>query len=108
MRLSLVLCGLLVAATPAFAQAGGGAAQKLSDFGNYNMTGSYGGAKSGTSIMGNGASPGMSMGGSSLGNGNIGTSYGIGSKNAGTGITVDGSGFTDGMSSLPALSHEKH
>ena len=44
----------------------------------------------------------MGMGSSSMGNGGVGTSYGLGSQNAGTGLEVDGSGLSTGMSSLPA------
>ena len=37
----------------------------------------------------------MSLGSSSMGNGNVGTSYGDGNLNAGSGISIDGSGFSD-------------
>ena len=102
MRPYLLLLGLFVA-SPAFAQSlppeptgkitSGGV-------GNYNLSGSYGGKRTGISIMGD--TTDMGLGTSSMGNGGLGTSYGLGSRNAATGITVDGSGFSEGMSSLPA------
>jgi len=103
MRIALLLSGLLIAASPALAQSlppepsgkitSGGV-------GNYNSSGSYGGKKTGISIMGD--TTDMGLGSSSMGNGSVGTSYGLGSRNAGSGLAVDGSGFSDGMSSLPA------
>jgi hypothetical protein len=103
MRTALLLSGLLIAASPAFAQSlppeptgkitSGGV-------GNYNLSGSYGGKDKGISIMGD--TTDMGLGTSSMGNGGLGTSYGVGSRNAGSGIAVDSSGFSDGMSSLPA------
>lgn len=103
MRTCLLLVGLLTAASPAFAQSlppeptgkitrGG--------VGNYNSSGSYGGKDTGVSIMGD--TTDMGLGSSSMGNGSVGTSYGTGSANAGSGIAVDSSGFSTGMSSLPA------
>ena len=102
MRPYLLLFGLL-ASSPAFAQSlppeptgkitSGGV-------GNYNSSGSYGGRNTGISIMGD--TTDMGLGSSSMGNGSVGTSYGFGSRNATTGIAIDGSGFSDGMSSLPA------
>lgn len=99
---TLLLVGLL-AATPAFAQSlppepsgkitSGGV-------GNYNLSGSYGGKKTGISVMGD--TTDMGLGTSGMGNGSMGTSYGLGSRNSASGISVDGSGFSDGMSSLPA------
>jgi hypothetical protein len=103
MRTYLLLFGLLTAASPAFAQGlpreptgnvtSGGV-------GNYNLSGSYGGKDTGISVMGD--TTDMGMGSSSMGNGSMGTSYGTGSSNAATGIAIDGSGFSTGMSSLPA------
>src|SRR6478609_2478430 len=73
MRTHLLLVGLLtVAAAPAFAQS---AANPRLGSGNYNTSGSYGGQNSGISVLGDSTEPGMNVGGSSLGNGNIGTSY---------------------------------
>jgi hypothetical protein len=100
MRPYLLLFGLL-AASPAFAQSSTGTPSG-GGLGNYNLSGSYGGKSGSTSIHGNGEASDMKLGGSSLGNGNVGTSYGTGSLNAGSGISVDGSGFSNGMSSLPA------
>jgi hypothetical protein len=102
MRIHLVLCGLFAVAiaSPAFAQS---ASTPQTGTGNYNLSGSYGGKSSGISILGNSTMPGMGVGGSSLGNGNLGTSYGRDSLNAGSGISVDGSGFSDGMSALPSV-----
>lgn len=105
MRIHLLLFGLAAAAiaTPAFGQSlppaptgkitSGGA-------GNYNTSGSYGGKNTGVAVMGD--TTDMGLGSSSMGNGSVGTSYGLGSRNATSGIEVDGSGFSDGMSSLPA------
>ena len=103
MRTYLLLFGLLAITSPALAQSlppeptgkitSGGV-------GNYNSSGSYGGKRTGISIMGD--TTDMGLGSSSMGNGSVGTSYGEGSTNATTGITVDGSGFSTGMSSLPA------
>jgi hypothetical protein len=103
MRTYLLLFGLLAAASPAFAQSlppeptgkitSGGV-------GNYNSSGSYGGKSTGITIMGD--TTDMGLGSSSMGNGGVGTSYGTGSANAGSGIAVDSSGFSTGMSSLPA------
>ena len=57
--------------------------------------------ETGISIMGD--TTDMGLGSSSMGNGSVGTSYGEGSTNATAGITTfDGSGFSTGMSSLPA------
>jgi len=103
MRTALLLSGLLIIASPVFAQSlppepsgkitSGGV-------GNYNSSGSYGGKKTGVSIMGD--TTDMGLGSSSMGNGSVGTSYGLGSTNATSGIAVDTSGFSTGMSSLPA------
>jgi hypothetical protein len=103
MRICLLLFGLLTVASPAFAQSlppeptgkitSGGV-------GNYNSSGSYGGKKTGISIMGD--TTDMGLGSSSMGNGSVGTSYGQGSQNVGSGLAVDGTGFSTGMSSLPA------
>jgi hypothetical protein len=105
MRMHLLLFGLAIvaSASPAFAQSLPPAPTgKITSggVGNYNSTGSYGGKESGVSIMGD--TTDMGMGSSSMGNGSVGTSYGLGSKNAATGIAIDSSGFSDGMSSLPA------
>ena len=102
MRPYLLLFGLLIA-SPAFAQSLPPAPTgKITSggIGNYNESGSYGGKKTGISIMGD--TTDMGMGSSSMGNGGVGTSYGLGSQNAGTGLEVDGSGLSTGMSSLPA------
>jgi hypothetical protein len=102
MRKTLILVGLLVA-SPAFAQSLPPAPTgKITSggVGNYNSSGSYGGKDTGVSIMGD--TQDMGLGNSSMGNGSVGTSYGIGSPNAGSGIAVDSSGFSTGMSSLPA------
>lgn len=102
MRPYLLLFGLLVA-SPALAQSLPPAPTgKITSggVGNYNETGSYGGTKTGVSIMGDTSD--MGLGSSGMGNGSLGTSYGVGSTNAGTGIEVDGSGFSTGMSALPA------
>ena len=100
MRIHLLLVGLLiVAAAPAFAQS---AANPRLGSGNYNTSGSYGGQDSGISILGDTTVPGMNVGGSSLGNGNIGTSYGKGSLNAGSGLEFNSNGLSDSMSNLPS------
>jgi hypothetical protein len=99
MRTPLVLLGLL-AASPAFAQSA--TTTPRTGTGNYNLSGSYGGANSGISVLGNSTMPGMNVGGSSLGNGTVGTAYGTGSPSAGRGITLDGNGLSDGMSALPS------
>jgi hypothetical protein len=101
MRIHLLLCGLLTAATasPTFAQS---AANPHLGTGNYNLSGSYGGKNSGVSVLGDNTVPGMNVGGSSLGNGNVGTSYGRGSLNAGSGLEFDGGGLSDGMTGLPS------
>ena len=104
MRPCLLLLGLVAFASPAFAQSlppePTGKKITSGGVGNYNLSGSYGGKRTGVSILGD--TTDMGLGSSSLGNGGLGTSYGLGSRNAGTGISVDGSGFSDGMSSLPA------
>lgn len=105
MRIHLFLFGLAAAAiaSPAFGQSLPPAPTgKITSggVGNYNTSGSYGGKETGVAIMGD--TTDMGMGSSSLGNGSVGTSYGLGSRNATSGIEVDGSGFSDGMSSLPA------
>ncbi len=103
MRTCLLLLGLLAVASPAFAQSLPPAPTgKVTSggVGNYNLSGSYGGKNTGVSIMGD--TTDMGLGSSSMGNGSVGTSYGAGSANAGSGIEVDGSGFSTGMSSLPA------
>lgn len=102
MRPYLLLLGLLVA-SPAVAQSLPPAPTgKITSggVGNYNSFGSYGGTNTGISIMGD--TTDMGLGTSSMGNGGLGTSYGVGGRNAASGISVDGSGFSDGMSSLPA------
>jgi hypothetical protein len=102
MRTYLLLFGLL-AASPAFAQSLPPAPTgKITSggVGNYNESGSYGGKNTGISIMGD--TTDMGLGSSSMGNGSVGTSYGEGSANAGSGIAIDSSGFSTGMSSLPA------
>jgi hypothetical protein len=105
MRTSLLLLfGLATVATasPAFAQSDSAAHFGT---GNYNLSGSYGGKQSGVSVLGDTTMPGMNVGGSSLGNGNIGTSYGSGSPSAGLGsLTIGGNGLSDSMSGLPAAS----
>ena len=105
MRTCLLLFGLAAAAiaSPALAQSLPPAPTgKITSggVGNYNSAGSYGGRNTGVSIMGD--TTDMGLGGSGMGNGNMGTSYGTGSQNAGSGLAVDGSGFSTGMSSLPA------
>ena len=113
MRMHLLLFGLLTVAIPAFAQSPTGKTQnstaKTQDsmgtvtggsLGNYNLSGTYGGTNTGINVLGSTNS--MNLGGSSLGNGNVGTAYGTGNRNAGSGISIDTSGFSDGMSSLPA------
>ena len=103
MRTYLLLFGLLTVASPAFAQSLPPAPTgKITSggVGNYNLSGSYGGKNTGISIMGD--TTDMGLGNSSMGNGGVGTSYGAGSPNVGTGIAIDGSGFSTGMSSLPA------
>jgi hypothetical protein len=99
MRISLLLLGVL-AASPAVAQSVTTPAR--TGTGNYNLSGSYGGTNSGISVLGNSTMPGMNVGGSSLGNGTVGTAYGQGSPSAGRGITLDGSGLSDGTSALPS------
>ena len=103
MRTYLLLVGLIAIASPVFAQSLPPASTgKVTSggLGNYNLSGSYGGQNKGVSVLGD--TTDMGMGSSSLGNGNVGTSYGTGSQNAGSGLAVDGSGFSTGMSSLPA------
>ncbi|MBS0525272.1 MAG: hypothetical protein JSS04_16715 [Proteobacteria bacterium] len=103
MRTCLLLFGLLAAASPAFAQSLPPAPTgKITSggVGNYNLSGSYGGKNTGISVMGD--TTDMGLGSSSMGNGSMGSSYGSTSLNAGSGISIDGSGFSDGMSSLPA------
>jgi hypothetical protein len=100
MRLPLLLLGLL-AASPAFAQSA--PTTPRTGTGNYNLSGSYGGANSGISVLGNSTMPGMNVGGSSLGNGKLGTAYGAGSPSAGRGITLDDKGLSDGVSGLPSV-----
>lgn len=103
MRKCLLLLGLLTVASPAFAQSlpsNSTGNVTSGGLGNYNLSGSYGSKSIGTSIMGD--TTDMGVGGSGMGNGNVGSSYGRTSLNAGSGISVDGSGFSDGMSSLPA------
>jgi hypothetical protein len=101
MRIHLLLVGLATAAiaSPALAQS---AANPHLGTGNYNTSGSYGGTNSGVSILGDNTVPGMNVGGSSLGNGNIGTSYGKGSLNAGSGLEFNSNGLSDSMSGLPS------
>jgi hypothetical protein len=103
MRTYFLVFGLLAAASPAFAQSLPPPTGKITSggIGNYNSAGSYGGKDTGVSIMGD--TTDMGLGGSSMGNGNVGTSYGQGSPNASAGIAIDGSGFSTGMSSLPAV-----
>jgi hypothetical protein len=96
MRIHLLLCGLFLAATnPAFAQSAATASPGL---GNYNFSTINGGMRT------PGARPGadFGLGGSGMGNGNIDTGYGIGSKNAATGLSVNGSGLSEGASNLPS------
>ncbi len=105
MRTSLLLFGLVAVAIarPALAQSLPPAPTgKITSggVGNYNSSGSYGGKNTGISIMGD--TTDMGLGSSSMGNGSVGTSYGMGSRNSATGISVDGGGFSEGMSSLPA------
>ena len=102
MRIYLLLFGLLTAATASSALAQQNALSPHGGTGNYNLSGSYGGKNSGVSVLGDNTMPGIKLGGSSLGNGNVGTSYAKGGLNAGTGISVDGNGFSDGMSGLPS------
>lgn len=92
MRIPLLLCGLLVIAGPALAQSGPGP-------GNYNFSTINGGVRT------PGARPNADLGlsGSGLGSGNIDTSYGAGSKNAGTGLQFNGSGLSEGTSALPDI-----
>lgn len=103
MRIYLLLFGLLTAVSPALAQSLPPAPTgKITSggVGNYNLSGSYGGKNTGISIMGD--TTDMGLGTSGMGNGSVGTSYGLGSQNAASGIDIDGSGFSTGMSSLPA------
>ena len=105
MRMHLLLFGLATAviASPAFAQSLPPAPTgKITSggVGNYNSSGSYGGKNTGVSIMGD--TMDMGLGSSGMGNGSMGTSYGAGSRSATSGIDVDSSGFSEGMSSLPA------
>jgi hypothetical protein len=92
---SLLLFGLLVAASPAFAQS---AANNAPGLGNYNFSTINGGVQT------PGARPksDIGLGNSGLGNGDIDTGYGIGSRNAATGLGVNGSGLSEGASNLPS------
>jgi hypothetical protein len=93
---SLFLFGLLIAvATPAFAQS---AANGTPGLGNYNFSTINGGMRT------PGARPNsdFGLGGSGMGNGGIDTTYGIGSKNAATGLGLNGGGLSEGASNLPS------
>jgi|HubBroStandDraft_5_1064220.scaffolds.fasta_scaffold1161185_1 hypothetical protein len=92
---SLLLFGLLTAASPAFAQS---ATNDSSGLGNYNFSTINGGMQT------PGARPksDIGLGNSGLGNGGIDTGYGIGSRNAATGLGVNGSGLSEGASNLPS------
>jgi hypothetical protein len=96
MRIHLLLFGLLVtAAGPAFAQSTRNDSPGL---GNYDFSTINGGMRT------PGARPNadFGLGSSALGNGNIDTGYGIGSRNAATGLGLNGSGLSEGASALPS------
>jgi hypothetical protein len=92
---SLLLFGLLAAASPAFAQS---AANNAPGLGNYNFSTINGGVQT------PGARPksDIGLGNSGLGNGDIDTGYGVGSMNAATGLGLNNSGLSTGAADLPS------